>query len=37
MLSTELSDCHDDLEGLAHIELENLREWEEKFNWKVRV
>mgnify|MGYP001811284939 CR=1 FL=1 len=36
MLSTELSDCHDDLEGLAHIELENLREWEEKFNWKVR-
>ncbi|KAI8466241.1 MAG: cytochrome b5-like heme/steroid binding domain-containing protein [Monoraphidium minutum] len=37
MLSTELSDCHDDLGGLAHIELENLREWEEKFNWKYPI
>lgn len=35
MLSTELKDCTDDLEGLAAIELDNLREWEEKFNFKV--
>ena len=36
MLSTELADCSDDLSGLAQLELDNLREWEEKFNWKVR-
>ena len=37
MLSTELADCTDDLSGLAQLELDNLREWEDKFNWKVRA
>ncbi|GBF92660.1 hypothetical protein Rsub_05029 [Raphidocelis subcapitata] len=37
MLSTELSDCHDGLEGLSQMELDNLREWEEKFNWKYSI
>jgi hypothetical protein len=36
LLSTELADCTDNLEGLAAIELDNLKEWEDKFNWKVR-
>jgi membrane-associated progesterone receptor component len=35
LLSTELADCTDSLEGLAAIELDNLKEWEDKFNWKV--
>lgn len=37
LLSTELSDCRDDLEGLSYLELENLREWTAKFDYKYRV
>jgi len=37
LTSTELSDCHDNLEGLGAMEMENLREWEAKFNWKYPV
>jgi hypothetical protein len=34
MLSTDISDCHDDLSGLCRMELDNLREWEAKFGFK---
>ena len=37
MLSTDLADCTDDLSGLSNLELDNLREWEDKFNWKYPV
>jgi membrane-associated progesterone receptor component len=37
LTSTELSDCHDNLEGLGAFELDNLKEWEAKFNWKYPV
>jgi hypothetical protein len=37
LLSTELSDCNDDLEGLSFTELANLREWTQKFNFKYPV
>jgi membrane-associated progesterone receptor component len=37
LLSTEQSDCRDDLEGLSYLELENLREWTAKFDYKYRV
>lgn len=37
LLSTELSDCRDDLEGLSYLEVENLREWTAKFDYKYRV
>ncbi len=37
LTSTELSDCHDNLEGLGAMELDNLKEWEAKFNWKYPV
>lgn len=37
LTSTELSDCNDNLEGLGAMELDNLREWEAKFNWKYPV
>jgi membrane-associated progesterone receptor component len=37
LLSTELRECRDDLEGLSYLELENLREWTAKFDYKYRV
>lgn len=37
LISTEVSDCNDDLSGLGHMELSNLKEWEDKFNWKYPV
>lgn len=37
LTSTELSDCTDNLEGLGAMELDNLKEWEGKFNWKYPV
>jgi hypothetical protein len=37
LTSTELSDCTDNLEGLGAMELDNLQEWEAKFNWKYPV
>jgi membrane-associated progesterone receptor component len=37
LTSTELSDCTDNLEGLGAMELDNLKEWEAKFNWKYPV
>ncbi len=37
MLSTDVADCTADLDGMSHIELENLREWEQKFNYKYPV
>ena len=37
LTSTELSDCHDNLEGLGGMEMDNLKEWEAKFNWKYPV
>jgi membrane-associated progesterone receptor component len=30
LISTELSDCNDDLEGLGVLEMQNLQEWESK-------
>lgn len=37
LTSTELSDCTDNLEGLGAMEMDNLKEWEAKFNWKYPV
>jgi membrane-associated progesterone receptor component len=37
LLSTELRDCRDDLDGLSYLEMENLREWTAKFDYKYRV
>lgn len=37
LTSTEVSDCTDNLEGLGAMELDNLKEWEAKFNWKYPV
>ena len=37
LLSTEVADCNDDLEGMSYTELENLREWVAKFNFKYPI
>lgn len=37
LISTEIEDCHDNLEGLGAMELDNLREWEAKFHYKYPV
>lgn len=37
LLSTDTADCNDNLEGLSYTELENLREWTAKFNFKYPV
>jgi membrane-associated progesterone receptor component len=37
LISTEVKDCNDDLSDLGHMEMENLKEWEGKFNWKYPV
>lgn len=37
LISTELSDCTDDLAGLGAMELDNLRDWEAKFHSKYPV
>jgi hypothetical protein len=37
LISTEVKDCNDNLEGLGPMEMDSLKEWEEKFNWKYPV
>uniref|UniRef100_A0A7R9V3T3 Cytochrome b5 heme-binding domain-containing protein n=1 Tax=Chlamydomonas euryale TaxID=1486919 RepID=A0A7R9V3T3_9CHLO len=37
LLSTETSDCVDDLEGLSPMELQNLSDWKGKFNSKYPI
>ncbi|KAF6255702.1 cytochrome b5-like heme/steroid binding domain-containing protein [Scenedesmus sp. NREL 46B-D3] len=37
LVSTEVSDCSDDLSGLGPVELDTLREWEAKFNSKYPI
>lgn len=37
LISTELSDCNDDLDGLGAMELDTLAEWEAKFNSKYPI
>ena len=34
LVSTDVSDCNSDLSGLAPLELDNLREWKAKFDFK---
>ena len=37
LMSTELSDCSDDLEGLSATETDNLREWRGRFDIKYPI
>lgn len=37
LISTEISDCNDNLEGLGGMEMENLKDWESKFYYKYPV
>ncbi|KXZ55168.1 hypothetical protein GPECTOR_3g315 [Gonium pectorale] len=37
LFSTELSDCNDNLEGLSYAEMDNLRDWIGKFNYKYPI
>lgn len=37
LLSTEVSDCNNNLEGLGPVEMEHLRDWQAKFNAKYPI
>ena len=37
LVSTDVADCSDDLEGLGAMELESLRDWEGRFWNKYRM
>ncbi|CAL5225355.1 g8158 [Coccomyxa viridis] len=37
LISTDTADCHDNLEGLGRMEMDNLRDWEAKFNFKYPI
>lgn len=37
MISTDVADCNDNLEGLGAMEMDNLRDWEAKFNFKYPI
>lgn len=37
LLSTETSDCNDNLEGMSYTELETLRDWKAKFTTKYPI
>lgn len=37
LLSTEISDCTENIEGLSFIEMDNLKDWIGKFNSKYPV
>ena len=37
LVSTDVADCNDDLEGLGAMEMESLRDWEARFWNKYRM
>ncbi len=37
LVSTDVADCSDDLEGLGAMEMESLRDWEGRFWNKYRM
>ena len=37
LVSTDVADCSDDLEGLGAMEMESLRDWEARFWNKYRM
>ena len=37
LMSTELSDCNDNVDDLSYVEKETLRDWKLKFNGKYPI
>lgn len=37
LFSVELSDCHDNLDGLTKGDLDSLEEWKQKFRSKYHI
>lgn len=37
LISTDIKDCNDNLEGLGAMEMDSLKEWEMKFNSKYPI